>query len=87
MGMVIKLANLKTSLRKINITGAIKIELMDRLRASDQIPLWSPIGVVALFGLCLLLSLLFVHLVGYLVSHDNMSIITETLRYLVDRVK
>lgn len=44
---------------------------MDKLRASDKISLWSPVGVIATFGFSLVLALLMIHFIGWLGSNKN----------------
>ncbi len=63
MGTMVKLEKLKSSLRQINVTGTLKIELISKLRDPGVIVLWSPVGAFALFGLILSLTLLFIQLI------------------------
>ncbi len=44
------------------MTGAFKIEPMGKLRDPGKIQLWSPLGIIALFILCLAVTLLLIQL-------------------------
>lgn len=63
MGNNIKIDQLKSSLRQIHASGALKAQPAGKLRDPGKIQLWSPIGVVALAGLILLTFILFIRLI------------------------
>ncbi len=48
MGTLTKLDNLKSSLRKNNVTSSLKIESLSALREPGEISLGSPVGIMCL---------------------------------------
>ncbi len=84
MGLMIKFERLKSSLRRINITGALQIEPLGKLKDPGKIQLWSPIGILAFFGCVLALSLLSLELIQKLIASQKIiriAIHTKCLRF------
>lgn len=58
MGMMMKLDRLKSSFRRINITGALQMAPVGKLRDTGKIQMWSHVGISAFVCCFLALSLL-----------------------------
>lgn len=66
MGILIKLENLKSSLRQVHVKSSLKIESLSALRDPGKLSIWSPVGIMGLVCFVLGSALLLLKIVQWI---------------------